>query len=213
MFMAPSQVFENKFKARHSDAVAQRPVTGRICCPGDRCPIVREPLEPLTLNGHQPADVQTRLYRIEDDICGAFALPGALSGGHRADLIVVASLLRKKLTDTMLICSSKGISNFRRISRSIPTVFWFAPNCVCRNCIRTYQRGIIAAGPIPGCHRRYNRERPGITAVNPMVFIQYKRLMSMFLCPQRPCKLSLAVHDTSSLISQAENRRHTVSAL
>ena len=59
LFMAPSQVFENKFKARHSDAVAQCPVTGRICCSRDRCPVVREPLEALTLYGHQPADIQS----------------------------------------------------------------------------------------------------------------------------------------------------------
>ena len=144
--MAPRQVFENKFKARHSDAVAQRPVTGGICCPGDRCPVVREPLEPLTLYGHQPADIQSLLSRIKDDICGAFSLSGALGRGHRAVLIVVAPLLGKKLADTMLICSSKGISDFRRISRSISSVFWFASNCVCRNCVCSYQRGIIASG-------------------------------------------------------------------
>ena len=171
--MAPRQVFENKFKARHSDAVAQCPVTGRICCSRDRCPVIREPLESLTLTRHQPADVQSRRGGVKDDICGAFALSGALGRGHRAVLIVVAPLLGKKLADTMLICSSKGISDFRRISRSISSVFWFASNCVCRDCVCSHQRGIIASSPISGRHGWCNRMWSGIAAVNPMVFIQY----------------------------------------
>lgn len=94
-----------------------------MSCSRDRCPVIREPLESLTLNRHQPADVQSRRCGVKDDIWGAFALSGALGRGHRAVLIVVAPLLGKKLADTMLICSSKGISDFRRISRSISSRF------------------------------------------------------------------------------------------
>ena len=150
LFMAPSQVSENKFKARYSDAVSQCPVTGRICCSRDRCPVIREPLEPLALNRHQPADVQSFLSRIEDDICGAFSLPGALSGGHRAVLIMVAPLLGKKLADTMLIRCGKSISCFLRVPNSIASIFRLPSHSCCRNCVCSYQRGIIASGPISG---------------------------------------------------------------
>ena len=84
MFMAPSQVSENKFKARHSDDVAQCPVTGRICCSRDRCPVIREPLESLTLQRGQPPDQQRTvlLSRLEYQIGGILMLSGALGGSH-----------------------------------------------------------------------------------------------------------------------------------
>ena len=146
---------------------------------------------------------------LANEIDGIFALSCALCADHIIFPEVIHTLAA---VDRMVICGSQGIGDILLVSDAVPAVLWLAVYGISRNADHRFllhQRYIIAARPIAGRHGGRYLLHLSVAAVNTVVFI-HQRLMAVLLRPQCTRHILRNFHDLTTLIVDAQHRRHTV---
>lgn len=130
--------------------ISQRFIPGGVGRAGDRCPTVRETLEPLTFQWGQAADEpHSKLFRrrFDDKAGSALVPPCALGAGKIAILEHVCPLAA---VDRVAVTACQGICDILLIPDAVPAVLRLAADGVPGNTVDGFllhQRQVVS--PVP----------------------------------------------------------------
>ena len=140
-----------------------------------------------------------------------FVLAGALGADH---IVVLEEVYTLSAKYGVMVGGSQGICDILLISDAIATVLGLTVNsiaCDTDDRLLLHQRDIVAASPISSGHGRRYIVRPCVSGVNAVILIN-ERLMAMFLSTKGTGQVFCAIHDTATLVVQAQDARHHICA-
>lgn len=207
----------HKIHAGDGHAVAQRLISCAVRRAGDICPAIWKALQPLTFQRRKTADEQNgqilvthQLAGMEYQVSGVLALPGALGTG---DLVGGKCIHTLAAEYRVAVEAGQCVGHILLIPHTISTVLRLAVYRIPRKAVNLlpHKRYIVTAGAAACRHGRSHTAHLSIASVH-TVALKYQRLVVAHLRPKRGGFIYRHVHTLATLIVDAQDGWHTVSA-